>query len=587
MASVDELFKKPSSAASSKRKFESVRDPNELYKAAKTDPNGDVKSKGKGAMVEDEEAEDDDGEAGPELPPDFDEEDVPDDEEGRFFGGGMERKTAQAMQYIDQQEEEDAAPEKFDSTWVRRFALGFEKKISKNAELRAKFENDPQKFMASEADLDTEIKSLSILSEHPDLYEEFAKMGCVGSLVSLLSHENADIAIDAIQIMSELTDEDIQAEQEQWDSLVNAMMDADLIELLTQNLSRLDEGSETDRAGVYYVLSVLENLGSQSSVAEKIGQDSTILSWILSRIQQKEAPVSQNKQYAAEILAILLQSSSKNREKFASLDGVDVLLQLLSQYRKRDPAKDSDEEEYVENLFDTLICLADEDFGKDKFVQGEGIELALIMLKEGKFSKPRALRVLDHAFGGVGGAPACEKLVEAAGLRTVFGMFMKKQESQNIEHFLGIFASLLRLLPGGSAARIRTLAKFMEKDYEKIDKLIKLRREYAARVAPVEQAIEKERKSLSKEDQEYMAAEWLSRRFDAGLFSLQTIDVILSWLVAEDDGAKKKIVSLLADRDEDLSLVRGTLQEQLEGLGEEEPGQKDFKDMLSTLLQFL
>jgi beta-catenin-like protein 1 len=36
--------------------------------------------------------------------------------------------------------------------------------------------------------------------------------------------------------------------------------------------------------------------------------------------------------------------------------------------------------------------------------------------------------------------------------------------------------------------------------------------------------------------------------------------VILAWLIAEDDGAKKKIISLLADRDEDLSLVRGTLQ---------------------------
>lgn len=95
-------------------------------------------------MVEDE--FDDDGEAGPELPPDF-EDDVPDDEEGRFFGGGMEQKTAQAMQYIDQQEEDEAAPEKFDATWVRRFALNFEKKISKNAELRAKFENDPQKYL--------------------------------------------------------------------------------------------------------------------------------------------------------------------------------------------------------------------------------------------------------------------------------------------------------------------------------------------------------------------------------------------------------------------------------------------------------
>lgn len=76
----------------------------ELYKAAKIESDGDVKSKGKAPMVEDEE---DDGEAGPELPPDFDQEDVPDDEEGRFFGGGMERQTAEAMQYIDHQDAEE------------------------------------------------------------------------------------------------------------------------------------------------------------------------------------------------------------------------------------------------------------------------------------------------------------------------------------------------------------------------------------------------------------------------------------------------------------------------------------------------
>ena len=63
-------------------------------------------------MVQDE-SEEDDGYAGPELPPDFDAEDIPDDEEGRFFGGGMERQTAQAMQYIDQNEEADAAVSKY------------------------------------------------------------------------------------------------------------------------------------------------------------------------------------------------------------------------------------------------------------------------------------------------------------------------------------------------------------------------------------------------------------------------------------------------------------------------------------------
>lgn len=80
------------------------------------------------------------------------------------------------------------------------------------------------RFMGSEADLDSDIKALSILSEHPILYEEFARIGCVSSLVSLLSHENTDIAIDAIEIINELTDEDVEAEQSHWDALVDAMV---------------------------------------------------------------------------------------------------------------------------------------------------------------------------------------------------------------------------------------------------------------------------------------------------------------------------------------------------------------------------
>jgi beta-catenin-like protein 1 len=171
---------------------------------------------------------------------------------------------------------------------------------------------------------------------------------------------------------------------------------------------------------------VLENLASQPFLAEKIGQESTVIPWLQNRIQRKENPVTQNKQYAAEILAILLQSSSKNRKRFIELGGVDILLQILSAYRKRDPEKDTDEEEYVENLFDCLTCTVDEDEGKAKFVDGEGIELAQIMLREGKMSKQRALRVLNHALGGEGGISACERFIEAAALRTVFGLFMKK-----------------------------------------------------------------------------------------------------------------------------------------------------------------
>ena len=157
-----------------------------------------------------------------------------------------------------------------------------------------------------------------------------------------------------------------------------------------------------------------------------IVRETDLFSWLLKRIQVRESPLSQNKQYSAELLAILLQTSRPNRLKLTELGGVDVLLQLLSPYRKRDPVKGGDEEEFVENIFDCVTCVVAEPEGKEKFVAAEGVELALIMLREGKMSKPRALRLLDHAVLSTQDNSVALRVVEAAGLKTLFGMFMKK-----------------------------------------------------------------------------------------------------------------------------------------------------------------
>ena len=338
------------------------------------------------------------------------------------------------------------------------------------------------------------------------------------------------------------------------------MLEADLLNLLYENVSRLNEDIEADRAGIYHVLSVLENLSSRSSIVDTLGEKTQLLPWLLSRICKPELTVSQNKQYAAEILAILLQSSIKNCTKTIYLDGIDAILQLLSPYRKRDPAKGTEEEEYMANIFDCITCLVDPAAGKAKFTEAEGVELCLIMLREGKMSKPRALRVFDHALGGAEGALCCEKLVEAAGLKPTFALFMKKQDKEATEHLLGILASMLRSLPANEAPRIRLLAKFVEKDYQACDRLVKLRREYASKVAVIDDDIKQERARLDAEESEERADEWFGRRLDAGLYILQTVDVILAWLVAEDDGARRKIDEALADRDETLTEIRATLQ---------------------------
>ncbi|KAK0617552.1 Catenin-beta-like protein [Immersiella caudata] len=589
MTSIDDIFK--GAGIPSKRKLDPVRDPTEIYKSAKLTSH----TRRHQPQVED----DLDLEAGPAPPPDDDQEDeaddygpslpddpsLGDDEEGRFFGGGITAQEAEILDFVN--DDSSTAPDKIDVAWLKKTALAFEKKITRNAELRARFENDPAKFIDSEADLDAAIKALSILGEHAELYGEFARLGCVGSLVSLLAHENTDIAIDAVEIVGELTDEDVNATEEQWVALVDALMEADLLGLLASNFGRLDETQEADRAGVYHALGVVENLCSRVETAETIGKDEELLRWLLARAGRAEKPVSQNKQYAAEILAILVQSSVANRRRLASLNAVDEMLQLVAAYRKRDPEKGGDEEEYMENLFEALTCIVDDPEGKAKFVDAEGVELCLIMLKEGKLSKAASLRLLDHAAGGPSGAGVCQKIVDAGGLKTIFTMFMKKHDAQKTEHLVGIFASMLRLLPADSAERIRTLAKFVEKDYEKTEKLVNLRREYGARVGAADAQIQEEQKGMSDDEKEDAADDWFSRRLDAGLFCLQTIDVILAWLVAEDGGAREKIQALLADRDETFAVIKSTIQEQIDGIETESDEGKDTKEMLSTLAQFL
>jgi len=529
----------------------------------------------KPAQLADDDADEED--YGPDLPPD-------DDDEGRFFGGGITKEQTEILDYVD--DHEDDGPEKVDAAWLKKAALSFEKIITKNAELRAKFEDEPAKFMDSESDLDSNIKTLSILSQYPELYTDFAKLGCVASLVGLMAHENTDIAIDVMDIIGELTDEEVPAEDDQWNALTEAMVDADLLSLLESNLSRLDEGDERDQSGVYHALSILENLCSKEKLAQRVGKEKDLLKWLLERLKRPEPEVSQNKQYAAEILAILAQSTPENKRRLARANVVDVALELASAYRKRDPDGSSEEEEYMENLFEMLTALVDEAEGKAKFVESEGVELCLIMLKEGKKSKPAALRLLDHAVSGKAGGRVCKQIVEAGGLKTTFTMFMKGKDAMAAEHLVGIFAAMLRQLPADSPERIRTLAKFVEKDYEKVARLVTLRQEYDARIRRAELVFEQGPVD-DERDEDFRRAELLSRRLDAGLFSLQTIDIILAWLAAEDDGARKKMGKLLKKNGLGLETLKATITEQLQDLDPQAADDADTRDMLTTLDQFL
>jgi beta-catenin-like protein 1 len=111
---------------------------------------------------------------------------------------------------------------------------------------------------------------------------------------------------------------------------------------------------------------------------------------------------------------------------------------------------------------------------------------------------------------GYTGTASCETFVEALGLKTLFSVLMGKASKktkvsglpggEETVHILGITSSLLSNLPSDSPARIRVLAKFMEENYEKVDKLLEIREGSATRLAAVDQQIEAEKEVGLGED---------------------------------------------------------------------------------------
>ncbi|CDZ98759.1 Uncharacterized conserved protein [Phaffia rhodozyma] len=617
---IDKLFKVPALPSSSnKRKFGDLPSAEELkrFKPAEEEPTASNLAKGKQrATVEDyDEDEENQDPYGTGLIEDFGDE----DDEGRMFGGGLNEDQRTILDMFDRAgDDEDDEPTVVTLPTLRKQLVQFERTVKKNQEMRVKFPDEPEKFIDSESNLDTALHALTAtLPQNPKLfYPELVKQGTVKVLSELLSHENADIALDVVQVLQELTEEDVEAPDDDGDDddgeeddaqvtsgmrvLIDALLEVDIFQLLIENLGRLNEKEDTDRQGVFQTLGIFENLLSfNPTLAETLVNSTTALKWLLSRITVEE--YDSNKQYASEVLAILLQQSRSNRLKLGELEGIDALLRVLARYRKSDPS-DPEEEEFMENSFDALCSALAEPELKQLFLEAEGVELMVICMKEKKLARARSIKVLDHALSGSEGSDNCERFVENLGLKTLFAAFMGKGSkkshvsAEDNEHILGILVSLFTNLASESQSRMRLLAKFIEGDYEKVDRLLELREEAEGRLTVVEREIEKEKQSTYNAGQEVDVEDevmFYLRRLEGGLFTLQNIDYILAWLIMEDDGAKDQAKLLLSRKDQTFQEIVDVLQEQSDNVGDLTPDGKldpkaeSQKIILDALMNYL
>ncbi|RYR65291.1 hypothetical protein Ahy_A03g011232 isoform C [Arachis hypogaea] len=501
-------------------------------------------------------------------------------------------------------EKSQNAVEALDLRTLKKLVLAFERRLKENIEARLKYSNQPDRFADSELDLHEELQKLKILAGAPELYPDLVALNVVPSIVDLLNHDNTDIAIDVVQLLQDLTDEDVLDDNDEPAKvLVDALIENSVLELLVQNLHRLNDSDPDDSAAVYATLATIENLIEvKPAVAELVCEKTKLMKWLLGKIKVRE--FDGNKQYASEILAILLQSSTANQKRLGQMNGVDVVLQAVAMYKSRDP-KSSDEEEMLENLFDCLCCLLMPLENKERFVKAEGVELMIIIMKQKKLAYGSAIRALDFAMTKY--PPACERFVDVLGLKTAFAAFMgkasatlpsplliipvnkKNKKERYQEELEERIVSLISSLFGGilrGSRRERLLSKFVENECEKIDRLMELYMRYSDRVkAESERLNEVELDDLEMdEDEKY------NRKLEAGLYTLQLIAVILGHIwCSEHPQMRGRIELLLKQNKLSKNHLKDILQEyhdnigDLDGPEEKERAQTKIQKFISAL----
>ncbi|XP_061382807.1 beta-catenin-like protein 1 [Danaus plexippus] len=470
-------------------------------------------------------------------------------------------------------ETEATEGEILDDTAVKKLVLNFEKKALRNREMRIKFPDQPEKFMESEIDLFEALQDLSAVATVPDQYPLLVELKCINSILELLSHDNTDVSTKVVNLLQELTDVDILHESEEGaEELINALAEAECPSLLLHNLARLDEQVPDERDAVHNTLGIIENITEfRPEMCVEVAKQGFI-QWILKRLKLK-VPFDGNKLYATEILSILLQNTPENRKLLGELDGIDVLLQQLAFYKRHDPSS-AEEQEAMENMFDSLCCALMEPLNRDRFLRGEGLQLMNLMLREKKMSRNGSLKVLDHALAGPDGKDNCNKFVDILGLRTVFPLFMKTPKRKRIltldqheEHVVSIISSMLRNCLGSQ--RQRLLAKFTENDLEKVDRLLELHFKYMDKVDRTEKEMEMEAEDLD-DDAQYL------KRLSGGLFTLQLIDrIILEVCTAGPPAIKQRVQRVLSLRGGSLKIIRHVMREYAGNLGD--AGSEDWR----------
>ena len=418
-------------------------------------------------------------------------------------------------------------------------------KYKRNMDLRTKYKSDPEKFVESEADLNTELKNIQMITAYPRLLLNFLSQRGVDLLMDILGHENTDIVIGVVGILKELTEGDLILPIKDNMEFIDYLISKDVPLLLIDTLDRLNVKRDEDLEGIYNILCTFENLADyKSDMCDYYFGREKLMEWLINYVTAEgEVELNETKICSCELLSVIIERSKDAQEKIGQSKS---LLEILKEVHRRCTGEYESNEEYIANLFNIICSCLLVNECKETFRKYEGIQLMLKVMKCGLKIRRYSLKVIDFALSGT--PSCCKEFITALGLPYLFSIFMKKGYERNgklrvsenelindEEYTLSSIWELLKYCKGVDHDRI--IYKFKENDCEKVYRLSELYEKYKESYDKYLETI------MDVEDEKEREGIYLEESGN-GLFSFQFISAIIGYLILEKDA---QILSALND----------------------------------------
>ncbi|XP_952303.1 uncharacterized protein TA13050 [Theileria annulata] len=460
------------------------------------------------------------------------------------------------------------------------------KRYQNNQNDRINYPENPEKWIKSEVDLEEQIRFFSDLSTIPSLYIQFLTLNGFKILSDILSHQNIDIVIVCINVLSEILDPEIIYTLETSNEFINHLESLSIDKLVVNSLITIQEEDEVDYNGVKSCFELLENLMELSSkILSDLATNEKFLSYLLTRMKKRKTMAyDTNRVYSSELLCVLLQGSDECVVKLGSkepIDGIDQLLRIIAIYRKRNP--DSlEEEELVENSFQALCKLMFNNENQIRFGKIQGIQLMIRLIRERRQTYKLALKLLDFAL--LDSTYNCQLFVQLYGLKSLFSILMRKgvltkegteQEKQEDENVIGIINSLCINCTGEELLRV--INKFVENKHEKLERIVELHKKYTQKSNLYINKMNKKNEipELDAEEQNYL------EKYEAGLSICQLIDCLIVRIYNMNQELSICLLLLLKNKGINIQDIYNHITDYLEHMSEEG---KELKNQVEELM---